>query len=210
MPDLCAGLGRRGARRDRPFAGQPPPAVVAAVAFAALLPGAAQVRVQRPAGGFVRPEVAIDRFVADRELVVCSQPASNLLGAPILPHERLHPRPVRGYEPPIAPRPRAASLRVPIGELGAVAPVPGRAVAPDLAADRAAVAPEHPGDRGGAQAASPQYAQRISFRAGDLVIHHRYASFSWPRLKITVSQVTFFFRARCCTYYMNPRRLTSA
>src|SRR6266566_4486978 len=74
MSDLRAGLGRQGARRDRPFAGQPPPAVGAAVAFAALLAGAAQVVVQRAAAALVGPDVAVDGFVTDREQVEAAQP----------------------------------------------------------------------------------------------------------------------------------------
>src|SRR5256885_3832396 len=103
MPDLRTGLGRRGARRDRPFAGQPPPAVVAAVAFAALLAGAAQVAVQRAAAALLGPDVAGDGFVTDREQGEAAQPPPHLLGAPIFPEQLLDPRPVRRREPLVAP-----------------------------------------------------------------------------------------------------------
>src|SRR5204863_215028 len=103
MPDLCTGLGRRGARRDRPFAGQPPPAVVAAVAFAALLAGAAQVVVQRAAVALVGPDVAVDGFVTDRKQVEAAQPPRHLLGAPIFPQQLLDLHPVGWREPPVAP-----------------------------------------------------------------------------------------------------------
>src|SRR6266545_1417553 len=120
MSDLRAGLGRQGARRDRPFAGQPPPAVVAAVAFAALLAGAAQMLIERAAGVFVRPDVAVDGFVTDREQVEAAQPPRHLLGAPIFPEQLLDLRPVGRRELPIAPGPRASPARVPIGELRAI------------------------------------------------------------------------------------------
>src|SRR2546426_5635072 len=143
MSDLRAGLGRQGARRDRPFAGQPPPAVVAAVAFAALFAGAAQVVVQRAAAALVGPDVAVDRFVTDREQVEAAQPPRHLLGAPIFPEQLLDLRPVGRRELAIAPGPRAAAARVPIGELRPIGAIVVRAIAADLAADRAAVAGEH-------------------------------------------------------------------
>src|SRR6266699_7265859 len=156
MSDLRAGLGRQGARRDRPFTGQPPPAVVAAVAFAALLAGAAQVAVQRAAATLVGPDVAVDGFVTDREQVEAAEPPRHLLGAPIFPQQLLDLRPVGRREPLVAPGAGASAACIPVGELGPIAPVAGRAVAPDLAADRAAVAAEHPRDRGGAQPALAQ------------------------------------------------------
>src|SRR6266480_3390760 len=107
MSDLRAGLGRQGARRDRPFAGQPPPAVVAAVAFAALLAGAAQVAVQRAAAALVGPDVAVDGFVTDREQVEAAQPPRHLLGAPIFPEQLLDLHPVGRGEPLVAPGARS-------------------------------------------------------------------------------------------------------
>jgi hypothetical protein len=46
-----------------------------------------------------------------------------------------------------------------------------RAIAVELAA--APVAAEHPGNGGGAEAALPEQAERVSFRKGDLAIQHR-------------------------------------
>src|SRR5947207_13604984 len=155
MPDLRAGLGRQGARRDRPFAGQPPPAVVAAVAFAPLLARAAQMSVQRAAAALVGPDVAVDGFVTDREQVEAAQPPRHLLGAPIFPEQLLDLRPVGRREPLVAPGAGASAARIPVGELGPRAPVARRAVAPDLAADRAAVAAEEARDRRRGQASPP-------------------------------------------------------
>src|SRR5438876_1955231 len=98
MADLSARVGRRGAGGDRPLAREPATAVVAAVAFAPPLAGAAQMPVQRAAGVLVGPEVAIDRLVADRELLMAPQPARHLLGAPILSEQDLDPRPRLGRE----------------------------------------------------------------------------------------------------------------
>src|SRR6266849_830643 len=164
--------------------------------------------VERAAGPLLGPDVAIDRFVTDLESLMTAEPARHLLRAPIFAEQRLDLCPLRGGEVPIAPGLRAPAARVPVGELRAIGAVTACLIALDLTQHSAPMPSERTGDRGRAQAASPQHAERISFREGDLVIHHRYASFSWPRLKITVSQVTFFFRAPCCTYYMNARCLT--
>src|SRR5207237_5542451 len=80
MAHLGARFGRRRAGADRTFAREPAAAVVAAVALAALLARAAQVLVQLPAVALVRPEIAIDRLVADPELLVEPQPPGDLLG----------------------------------------------------------------------------------------------------------------------------------
>src|SRR5436190_5683782 len=157
MSDLRAGLGRHGARRDRPFAGQPPPAVVAAVAFAALLAGAAQVAVQRAAAALVGPDVAVDGFVTDREQVEAAQPPRHLLGAPIFPEQLLDLRPVGRREPLIPPGARAAAAGVPLGELGPVAAVARRAVAPHL---RPIVLRWRPSTRAIAAAARPRCRSR--------------------------------------------------
>src|SRR5256885_1669048 len=143
MPDLRTGLGRRGARRDRPFAGQPFPVVVAAVAFAALLAGAAQVVVQRAVAALLGPDVAVDGFVTDREQVEAAQSFRHLLGAPIFPEQLLDQRPVGRREPLIAPRAGSSTARIPVDELRPIASVAKRAVAPDLATDRAAMTAEH-------------------------------------------------------------------
>src|SRR2546427_952894 len=74
----------------------------------------------------------------------------------------------------------------------------------------AAMAPEHPGDRGRGEAALAEQAQAVSFREGDLAVRHGRLLSLGGELKTTVCQVTFFFGGPCCTYYMNPRRLTSA
>src|SRR5439155_1234480 len=112
---LSARVGRRGAGGDRPLAREPATAVVAAVAFAPPLAGAAQMPVQRAAGVLVGPEVAIDRLVADRELLMAPQPARHLLGAPILSEQDLDPRPRLGREPPVASGARALAARVDCG-----------------------------------------------------------------------------------------------
>src|SRR6266496_4176603 len=111
-----SGCARRRAGADRTFAREPPAAVVAPVAFPALLAGAAQVLVQLPALALVRPDIAIDRLVADPEFLVEPQPPGDLLGAPVLAHQRLDPRPVARREPPVASGVRTPAPRIPLGQ----------------------------------------------------------------------------------------------
>src|SRR5439155_17955475 len=157
---------------DRPFPRHAAAAVVAAVAFAPLLASAAQVGVERPPGRLVRPDVAVDGLVADLEAALAPQPTGHLLGTPVLDEEDPDPLQVRARELPIASGVRAPAAGVPVGERGTVGAVAAGAIPPDLPEDGAPVPPEGARDRGRAQAASPQHAERISFREGDLVIRH--------------------------------------
>src|SRR5205807_4309198 len=95
-PELGRRLGRRGARADRALAGEPAATVVAAVAFAPLFAGAAQMLIERAARAFVGPDVAVDRLVADGELAVAPQPAGHLLRTPIVPQSPLDAPPMSG------------------------------------------------------------------------------------------------------------------
>src|SRR5262249_57139167 len=90
IPDPASGLDDRGALRDQPFAGEPAAAVVVPVAFAALLPGAAQVGVQAAAGSLVGPDVPIDGFVTDPEAALVAGPAGELLRTPEFPELGVH------------------------------------------------------------------------------------------------------------------------
>src|SRR6266849_3121118 len=170
MAHLSARVGRGGTGADRALTGQAAATVVAPVPLAASLPGAPQVAVQLAACSLVRPDVAVNRLVADRELLRAAESARHLLRAPVLAQQRLDPLPVARRKPPVASRPRASPSCVPVGELRAVGGVAPGAIAPDLAPDGAAVAPEQAGDRGGGEAPLPQQAQGVPFREGDLVI----------------------------------------
>jgi hypothetical protein len=129
--------------------------------------------IERAAGVLVGPDVAIDRFVADPQQAEAAQPARHLVGTPIFAEQLLDLRPLHARELSIAARVGAPAAGVPVGELGAIGPVTVRAVALDLAPDRAAVAVQEPGDRGGRQPALTQQTQRVSFRKGDLAVQHR-------------------------------------
>src|SRR5262245_48235939 len=166
--------------------------------------------VQRAAGAFVGPDVAVDRLVADRELAVAPEPAGHLLRTPIFPQQHLDPRPVGSGELLIAPRSGATAAGIPIGELRAVAAVAGCAVAPEFTPDRAPMTTKDPRDGGRPQPSSSQQAERISFRRGDLVVQHRRLLSLGGDKSPMVSPGHLFRRRSCCTYYMNARSLTRA
>src|SRR5260221_13420010 len=85
VADPLACLDESGARRDRAFPGQSAATVVMSIALAALLPAAAQRQMQAPAGALVRPDVAVDRLVADVEPGGVAGPAGKLFWTPQLP-----------------------------------------------------------------------------------------------------------------------------
>src|SRR5512134_35576 len=209
MADVVPGVRRGGAGRDGALARQAAAAVIGAVALAAAFLGAAQVPVQRAAHALIRPEVAVDRLVADSELALQSESASYLLWAPVLAQQRSDPGPVHWREPLVASRSRAPPPRIPVSELGAVGGVAVGTIPPDLAQHGAAMPPQDPGDRGRGQAALPQEAERVSFGKGDLSIHGGLHSLG-GELKSTGFAGHLFSWMPCCTYYMNSRCLTSA
>ena len=139
------------------------------------------MREERAPGGFLGPDVAVDRFVADREQLEPVEPAGDLFRTPILPQQLLDLGPVGCGELAVAPRAGPASAGIPVGELGAIAAVAVGAIALHLAPDRAAVAAQNPGDRRATQPSPSQQTERISFGSGDLAVQHWSASFSWWR-----------------------------
>ena len=78
-----------------------------------------------------------------------SRGADDLFGTPVLHEKRIHGRPVRLAEARVPARIRQLAPGVPVGELGPVRDaVAGGDVPPELAADRAPIAPEHARHRG--------------------------------------------------------------
>jgi len=148
IPDPAAGVDDRGARGDRPFAGEPAATVVVAVALAALLGVPAQVQVQRAARPFVSPDMPVDRLVADPQPTLVAEAPRDLLGAPELAELGIDLGPVRCGEALIAAGAGPAGPGIGVGELGAVAVVVVGGIAADLAIERTAVAAQQPGDSG--------------------------------------------------------------
>jgi len=147
-------------------------AIVAAVAFAALLACTPEMDVQLPPLALVRPDVAVDRFMADAEAAVPPQIAGHLLRTPLLLEQPAHPPQVGRREPSIAPGSRPPAAGVPVRQLRAVGAVARRAIALDFPQDGAPMPPEDPGHRGWGQPLAPEQAERISFFEGDLAVRH--------------------------------------
>ena len=61
---------------------EPASAVITVVALPAYLDGTPQVLVEMPAGGFISPDVAVNRFVTDGERPVFAQTTRDLFWAP--------------------------------------------------------------------------------------------------------------------------------
>ncbi len=137
----------RGPRREVALPGESPATVISPVALAAMLRDDAQVRPQGAALLLVRPDVAVDGFVADREQAEARTPADHLLGTPIFPQQGFDERPVRGAELAVAPRNPTAPVRVALRLEGPVGPTID---APDvpayLPADGAAMPTHFAGD----------------------------------------------------------------
>src|SRR5262249_46394731 len=86
-----------------------------------------------------------------------------------------HDRPVRFGQPAVAARHTAPLESAPVGVIPFV-PVPGTAIASELAVDGASVPPQQSGDGGDRQLIAHQLAELVPFLLGDLLIRHRLRS----------------------------------
>ena len=118
--------------RDHAFAGEAAAAVLAGVAFPALLMGAAEMTPERAAPRSVLPEVEVDPFDAHDAYAFGSQAANDLLGAEVLPQHAFDGREVLGGVALVAPRAAAAAVRLLHCEHRAVEAIVRAAVALDL------------------------------------------------------------------------------
>src|SRR5688572_17020643 len=94
VPEARAVHRARRACGNRALARQSPAAVIRAIPFPLLLPRAAEMLVELSAGRFVRPEIAINRLVTDREDLLPPQPSGDLFGTPVLLHQGFDPCPI--------------------------------------------------------------------------------------------------------------------
>ena len=172
MPERAPRIHLGGPLGDPPFAGEPPAAVVAAVALAPLLASAAQMLVERAAPLPILPDVAVDRLVANREAAVPLQPPRDLFGTPVFAHQGQDLVPLGGRKAQIAARSRPPAAGLPVGHLRAVRAVVPRAVAAHFPSDRAPVPAQDTGNGCGRVPSPSQGAEGISFGKGDLVIRH--------------------------------------
>ena len=153
--------------------------------------------------------MAVDGHVADPGHTVAGQPVGDQLGAPLLVPQQAFEGCVDALvvvpDPARLPAPAIGSLlglARPVGAIGGMA-----GIAADLAADRARVATQEPGDRATAHALPLQNAQGVSFRLGELVVHEG-SSLAGVIPSSLPAHLFILGRRGCCTYFVNPRALT--
>ena len=94
VADSASMLSTSGSFTEGTFAGQPTSGIVGSVPFSALLGRTAQMQVKASTLLLIAPDVTVDGLVADRELLLTSQPACGLLRAPLLLDTRLDQEPI--------------------------------------------------------------------------------------------------------------------
>lgn len=117
---------------------------------------------------------AVDRFVADREPSLETQPAADLFGAQTFAQQACDELPVCRIQALIAACLPAAAVRLVLRMTGAVDVVAAGAVARDLSCDRAAMTVHEASDLSDRQSWNllTERGQRIPLGEGDLVIAH--------------------------------------
>ena len=130
------------------LAGQAPPAVIAVVALSSFLRRASQVFVKSPTRGLVVPGVSIDRFVADCERPISTEPPRNLLRAPLLSEQPFDESKVFDLEVTVSSRAGSPAAGVPVGQLRSVGAVARGAIATNLPKYRTSMPAQDPGDSG--------------------------------------------------------------
>src|SRR5438445_10324804 len=126
------------------------------------------------AADFLVPaDAPVDRFMADVQRATLLERPGDLLGAPLLAQQPRYERHFGESEPRPAATPAAAGHGIAMRFLRAVFVVVVGPIAPQLAADRTAIAPEQLGDLRLRTAAHKLRRNRVSFFLGELVIRHR-------------------------------------
>jgi hypothetical protein len=177
-------LGNDGrALRDHPLAGQAATAVVAPVALALLLAGAAQMTPKGATVRPVRPDVQVDRLMAHDLDALEPAAAHDLLRTEVLPQQALDGREVRRPVSAIAPRAAPPAVGLLHRPARPISPVVARPVPPHLARDGAAMPLQLLRNLADAGAPHPQGPDHISFFSTQLVVSHP---------------------LKCRTYFLNP------
>src|SRR5438067_8780102 len=207
MADLFAPFHFNGPLDDRALAGQRPSEIDAAIALAPELAHDPGMAPQLTTGALVPADAPVDGFVTDAQRAVLSEHAGDLFGAPLLAKQPCHQRHVFDAEARSSSTSSSSCRRVAMRFLGAVLVVVVRPIAPQLAADRAPIAPEQLRDLRLRTAAHKLRGTRVSFLLGELVIRHGCNPFPGRMERQPVSLAPHLFKG-CCTYFVNPRRLT--
>jgi len=127
---------------------------------------------QVTAGTLIPADAPIDRFVTDAQRAVLFEHAGNLFGAPFSTQQPCYERHIFDREVRSPTTSPASCHCVAVRFLGAVLAIVVGRIAPQFAADRAAVAPEKLSDVRLRAAAHELRGNRVSFFLGELVIRH--------------------------------------
>jgi hypothetical protein len=130
------------------------------------------VFVQGASASLVTPDVAVDGLVADLEQAVASQPAGDLLRAPVLSQQGLDSSPLRGGKAAIPPGLLSPAVGVPVSELRTVPPIVPGGVASHLPADGASVTTQDAGYGRASKSLASEQSYGVTFFIGDLAIPH--------------------------------------
>ena len=149
--------------RDHPLAGQAAAAVVAPVALALELVGAAQMTPEAAPVRLVRPDVQVDRLVAHDPDALESAASHDLLRTEILPQQAFDRGEVLRGVAPVAPGTSAPAIGLLAGEHRPIGPIVLGAVAPDLPVDRAAMSLQDSRNLRGSLPLRSHCSDRVSF-----------------------------------------------
>ncbi len=207
VSDALASLDLFGALADVPLARLDAPVINASVALASELGDDPRVLPQRAAQELVAQDVPVDRAVADLQLPSPAQPASDLLGAPLLAQKVVHQAPVLAAEQGPAATSPSARLRVLLSLRRSVSTVISGGISGHLAADGRSTAPHLQRDRSHARATAQTRGNEVSFFSGELVIRQGCnPCLAGKRKQQYLRSPTF--KNRCCTSDGNPRWIT--
>jgi hypothetical protein len=193
VPDSPALLDRGWALSDHPLARQSPPAVIASIPLSARFARTSQVSVQRSAFFPIRPDMTVNRFVADRQLASAFQMPRDLLRAPLFPQQFLHSSPVLPLKLAVAPGVSPSRLRSFLRLIRSIPAIVPRPIAPQLPPHCAPVSSQFPRDLRLVQPQVAQRRQHAPFFSLELVVIHLHSLLRVPALRDLLSFTTLLF-----------------
>jgi hypothetical protein len=154
---------------------------------------------------FVTPDVLVDGFVADPKQAKASENATHLLRAQVSTKQHLDEAPMLSGEVTVTARSRSTTVRGLLRALVSIRAVRVGCVPAELTANGAAVPAEHVRDLRVRQSLFSERGERIPLLGSDLTIRH---DDTFLPEDSSVSQIAPSYTIRCCTYFLNSRRLT--
>ena len=172
VADALARLHGRRAGTDHLLAREPAPAVMAGIAFAALLARSPQIEPESATRSFVLPDPAIDGFMTHDLFAFHAHPADDLLGAQIEADQTLNGEEMVRSKAGFAPGSALSAAGFLRRMRGTVVSVVRRGVALDLPIKRAGMPSQPPGNFRHADVEAPHRRDLMSFFRAQLLINH--------------------------------------